>query len=53
MNINNFEIDKDLKKQMNVRTVMVLFKMLYKDGDINQKQYERLINVLKRRVGII
>ncbi len=48
----DFELDDKTRKEMNERTIMVLFKILYKDGDITKKQYERLINVLKRRLSL-
>lgn len=48
----DFEFDEKTRKKMNERTIMVLFKILYKDGDITKKQYERLINVLKRRLSL-
>ena len=50
--IKLFEFDDKTRKELNERTIIVLFKILYKDGDITKKQYEKLINVLKRRLSI-
>ena len=50
--IKLFEFDDKTRKELNERTIIVLFKILYKDGDITKKQYEKLVNVLKRRLSI-
>ena len=49
---NDFKFDEKTRNEINVRTVMVLFKILYKEKDITKKQYDELINVLKRRLNI-
>ena len=49
MEEKTFEIDDSTRECLNLKTIVVLFKILYKENDISKKEYESLINVLNRR----
>lgn len=39
-----FELNKDVKDELNLTMVKILFKILYKTNQITKKEFESLIN---------
>lgn len=51
--IKYFEFDDEVIESVSIRMVLALFKSIYKEEQINKKEYDALVNMLCRTFNII